>query len=442
MQIQISWLLKKPTELDLHCLQRQDISGFSRTRVKIRFVDIFSELEVEDIIHQNVSTENWSNPQFHHHDKGHNAFAEKQSGPQFHSQNKGLNAEKQKTGAKVNNQNTNNSAQPKQNTFHKAGFEKKQASFHQRGRGGGVNRRRADYSEGSGRGGVNHTRADYSEVPGRDGVYHTRADNSEVRFGAFEHIYNKPPGDDHFNGGYGVGRGGYGFYGCQDNRQPGYHPQNYGPHVQQDVSFDNYSRDYGYPMPGGRQRFPPHNNGVPFQQRGHPPPRGVSFPFHGGPYHGTPPGFQTGPSQGPMRGNFGRGGFNNSHRGNFGDFHGNKPNLSRPNFKANSVPKVSHSEKGDFYRNDRQMGNGPLERENDSPIFDASSGSGGSLDSLDDFSTSQAHRSKLNESLGGVIKEPKQPFLGQDGRLEGLVGLDQLGVPKGFLGDRVKNYYS
>ena len=34
MQIQISWLLKKPTDLDLHCLQRQSISGFSRTRVK------------------------------------------------------------------------------------------------------------------------------------------------------------------------------------------------------------------------------------------------------------------------------------------------------------------------------------------------------------------------------------------------------------------------
>ena len=34
MQIQISWLLKKPTDLDLHCLQRQGISGFSRTRVK------------------------------------------------------------------------------------------------------------------------------------------------------------------------------------------------------------------------------------------------------------------------------------------------------------------------------------------------------------------------------------------------------------------------
>ena len=33
MQIQISWLLKKSTDLDLHCLQRQGISGFSRTRV-------------------------------------------------------------------------------------------------------------------------------------------------------------------------------------------------------------------------------------------------------------------------------------------------------------------------------------------------------------------------------------------------------------------------
>ena len=33
MQIQISWLLQ-PTYLDLHCLQRQGISGLSRTRVK------------------------------------------------------------------------------------------------------------------------------------------------------------------------------------------------------------------------------------------------------------------------------------------------------------------------------------------------------------------------------------------------------------------------
>ena len=28
MQIQISWLLQKPSDLDLHCLQRQGISGF------------------------------------------------------------------------------------------------------------------------------------------------------------------------------------------------------------------------------------------------------------------------------------------------------------------------------------------------------------------------------------------------------------------------------
>ena len=33
VQIQISWLLQKPNDLDLHCLQKQGISGFSRTRV-------------------------------------------------------------------------------------------------------------------------------------------------------------------------------------------------------------------------------------------------------------------------------------------------------------------------------------------------------------------------------------------------------------------------
>ena len=37
MQIQIIWLHQKPTDLDLHCLQRQDISGTSRTRVKVFF---------------------------------------------------------------------------------------------------------------------------------------------------------------------------------------------------------------------------------------------------------------------------------------------------------------------------------------------------------------------------------------------------------------------
>ena len=41
VQIQISWLLQKPTDLDLHCLQRQGISGLSRTRVKSPFRNIF-----------------------------------------------------------------------------------------------------------------------------------------------------------------------------------------------------------------------------------------------------------------------------------------------------------------------------------------------------------------------------------------------------------------
>ena len=34
VQIQINWILQKPTDLDLHCLQRQGISGFSRTSRK------------------------------------------------------------------------------------------------------------------------------------------------------------------------------------------------------------------------------------------------------------------------------------------------------------------------------------------------------------------------------------------------------------------------
>ena len=45
MQIQISWLLKKPTDLDLHCLQRQGISGFSRTWVKA-FLEFKSPTEI------------------------------------------------------------------------------------------------------------------------------------------------------------------------------------------------------------------------------------------------------------------------------------------------------------------------------------------------------------------------------------------------------------
>ena len=35
VQNQISWLPMKPTDLDLHCLQRHGISGFSRTQNRL-----------------------------------------------------------------------------------------------------------------------------------------------------------------------------------------------------------------------------------------------------------------------------------------------------------------------------------------------------------------------------------------------------------------------
>ena len=36
-----SGLLQKPTDLDLHCLQRQGISGFSRKRVNIKYNTLY-----------------------------------------------------------------------------------------------------------------------------------------------------------------------------------------------------------------------------------------------------------------------------------------------------------------------------------------------------------------------------------------------------------------
>ena len=35
MQIQISWLLQKPTDLDLHCLLRQDMSCSAREGLRL-----------------------------------------------------------------------------------------------------------------------------------------------------------------------------------------------------------------------------------------------------------------------------------------------------------------------------------------------------------------------------------------------------------------------
>ena len=39
--------LQKPTDLDLHCLQRQGISEFSRTRVKIGALRVISSWQIK-----------------------------------------------------------------------------------------------------------------------------------------------------------------------------------------------------------------------------------------------------------------------------------------------------------------------------------------------------------------------------------------------------------
>ena len=43
MQIQISWFLKKPTDLNLYCLQRQGISRFSKT---LSVLDYFLNIHI------------------------------------------------------------------------------------------------------------------------------------------------------------------------------------------------------------------------------------------------------------------------------------------------------------------------------------------------------------------------------------------------------------
>ena len=65
MQIQISWLLQKPADLDLHCLQRQGISGFSRTRVNVLSIsyectEIFNSMTV---MQKKIKNKNDSNTQ-------------------------------------------------------------------------------------------------------------------------------------------------------------------------------------------------------------------------------------------------------------------------------------------------------------------------------------------------------------------------------------------
>ena len=54
VQIQISWLLQKPTDLDLHYLQRQGISGCGRTRVNNEISTVFNLVIVAHYSHKYV----------------------------------------------------------------------------------------------------------------------------------------------------------------------------------------------------------------------------------------------------------------------------------------------------------------------------------------------------------------------------------------------------
>ena len=68
-QIQISWLFQKPTDLDLHCLQRQGISGFSTTKVNVLISNMKnihtnklwqSLINIPEFHYQTVSTFCWT----------------------------------------------------------------------------------------------------------------------------------------------------------------------------------------------------------------------------------------------------------------------------------------------------------------------------------------------------------------------------------------------
>ena len=59
MQIQISWLLQKPTDLDLHCLQRQDISGFSRKRLRYVGLQVYTNFDVIALAEALISTKGY-----------------------------------------------------------------------------------------------------------------------------------------------------------------------------------------------------------------------------------------------------------------------------------------------------------------------------------------------------------------------------------------------
>ena len=66
VHIQISWLLRKPTNLELHCLQRHGISGFSKRRVQTIFVSlIYTRDSFRDFLFAFLSNKNCSQALFY-----------------------------------------------------------------------------------------------------------------------------------------------------------------------------------------------------------------------------------------------------------------------------------------------------------------------------------------------------------------------------------------
>ena len=387
-----------------------------------------SDSELEDII----SSQHRSQPHFHN--KGNNsAYVHKTSAMGSNQNINQLKGSKQNVyGSKGNNPRMNHSAGGKQNSFNEKRHN--QNSFPPRGGGRGAS------------------------------MMQPRGGNFDMSSGDFD--------NGRFRGG--LQREYNDFNGFHDRRMPDFCPPNFSPRGRHEMPFDPRFHDWAYgmddPRPSnfgpppfhGGPRFPPNFSGGPFPPRGYGPPGGFEqpfptksgpFPFQRGPFKGTPPGFQMGPPRGGMRGKGGRP-YIDPQRGSSKDredingFHGKEPDFSADSFQPGAGPNVSYSKTGDNLRHVGTATDSTRDRWSpmsgaNSPAFSTSSSSGVSLDSLDEFSSSQGYRPNSSDNTQQRNNEGrKSPMSDRGMRYEGLVGLDALGVPKGLLGDRVKNYYS
>ena len=403
-------------------------------------------------------------------------------------------------GSKGNNQNQNknysvgqkpntvNEKRQNQNSFSSSGGRKVASMSQQResnsnmsysgGRGASMSQQRGGNSNMSYSGNMSQPNRGYSDMPYSD------FDNGRFKGGP-NRVYNEFNGAPHreYNEFKGAPHREYNeFKGAPHrefndlngfhDRRPDFRPQNFDPRVRHEMSFDprfhdwvygmdeSRPRNYGPPPYHGSPRFPPNFNNGPFPPQGYGPPGGFERPFHPrvGPIpferdslRGKPPGFQTGPPRGRTRGKGGRP-YVDPQRGSTNDdnlngFHGNEPDFSAGNFQPGAAPNVPYKKTGDNYRND--VGTATESNRDrsssmsgaNSPAF--SSSSGVSLDSLDEFSSSHGRGPNYSDNVQSRNDSGwKSPIYHGGLGYDGLVGRDTLGVPKGFLGDRVKNYYS